>query len=159
MTIEAVRISLKIHSYFRNKLLYCTENKYKHFIPKDLKGSLKIEDLNIPETNLGSIFVEIKRFSYYFIAPTLIYRDSYIKYNLRNGSTKRDYKFLAANLMNFLLTIYFAFLLCKSYVFPLADEFRKEELTVGNFFSKSLVIIVPSITWLFLGFFGFLHSW
>lgn len=120
---------------------------------------MKLEDLNIPETKLGSIYVEFKRFSYFFLAPTLIYRDSYIKYNLRNGSTKRNYRFLVANLINFLLTIYFAFLLCKTYMFPLANEFRIEELTIGNFFSKSLVIIVPSITWLFLGFFGFLHSW
>jgi len=124
MTIEAVRISLKIHSYFRNKLLYCTDNKYKHYIPKELQSSLKIEDLNIPETNLGSLSVEFKRFTYYFVAPTLIYRDSYKKYNLRNGSTKRDYNFIISNFLNFILSIYFAFLLTKYYIYPLANEFR-----------------------------------
>lgn len=31
---EMIRMGMKMHAYLRNKLLYCTNNKYRTFIPQ-----------------------------------------------------------------------------------------------------------------------------
>ena len=38
MLCEAVRMLMKSHSYFRTKLLYLKENRYKKWIPKNKKS-------------------------------------------------------------------------------------------------------------------------
>ena len=34
LSCETTRIVMKMHSYFRHKLLYGTENEYKNYLPK-----------------------------------------------------------------------------------------------------------------------------
>ena len=40
---------------------------------------MKESDLDTPEIDVGDFKVEMKRFIFFFFAPTLVYRDSYIR--------------------------------------------------------------------------------
>ena len=47
LSSETTRIVMKMHSYFRHKLLYGTDNEYKEYLPKACKAkNMTIEDLN-----------------------------------------------------------------------------------------------------------------
>jgi hypothetical protein len=81
---ESIRIIMKGHSYLRTKLLYLTDNPYKHFEFRGIhivnstnsheREKLKDNVLKISIKN-GDIFSEIKKLSYFFFVPTLMYRD------------------------------------------------------------------------------------
>lgn len=110
---ETMRIVLKTHSYIRNKLLYCTKNKYQKFIPNwALKHGFKESDLNIPDLKMENTLVELKRYTYFLFSPTLVYRNIYIK------SPTRNYKKLLNDLLNFLLSIYFMNIMFKTMFQP-----------------------------------------
>ncbi|KAL4511871.1 hypothetical protein ABPG72_012716 [Tetrahymena utriculariae] len=149
---EMVRIGMKMHSYLRNKLLYCTENEYKTFIPKEFESQYSIKDLNLPEFNLSDIQTEICRFIYFFFAPTLIYRDKYIL------APTRSFKSAIMHFLNFFLCIYFGFILfktfCKDQIILLATNF-----TVSQFIQCLFKLMMPSTFAILLLFFGLLHSW
>ena len=104
------RISMKMHSYLRNKLLYCTENEYKGLIPDEFKSKgFDSKSIFQPKFEMSDYWTEIKRFSFFFVAPTLLYRDSYIK------TSKRSYRAAAFHFLNFFLCIYFGFILFKTF--------------------------------------------
>jgi len=77
-----------MHSYFRNKILYCYYNR---------KSNLSMD--------LQSVQVELSRSNYFYFAPTLIYRDSYPLAKTRNLVA------LMLHFFNFLLCVYFGFIL------------------------------------------------
>jgi sterol O-acyltransferase len=107
---ESVRMIMKAHSYFRTKMLYLSDNPYKDFEFRDVKvintavDSLKDDEkskdlkINIRE---GDIFYEIKKLSYFFHAPTLIYRDSYVL------TPVRSFRKIIVHLVNFLACTYY----------------------------------------------------
>ena len=73
---EGTRMMMKSHSYFRTKMLYCTNNNYKNYSIKgvsvngnDEKHSIKV---NI---DMKDFFGELKRLVFFLFSPTLIYRD------------------------------------------------------------------------------------
>ena len=71
---------MKVHSYFRNKILYGNPafKEYAEFIPRWAKD-VKVEDLNIPDIKIQDMGTEVKRFCYFFFVPTLVYRDRYAR--------------------------------------------------------------------------------
>jgi sterol O-acyltransferase len=97
--IEGIRMMMKSHSYLRNKLLYCTDNPYKYFSPDFLKD--KTDDSRLPIFNVMDLSTEIRRYSYFFIAPTLIYRDSYTL------NPHRNFTRAFIHLTNFVICLYY----------------------------------------------------
>ena len=82
LLVEAVKISMKMHSYLRNKLLYASDiwKGYGTFIPKLYKQKGMTEaDLYIPTMAFYPIAKEVKKYIYFIFAPTLLYRDKYVK--------------------------------------------------------------------------------
>jgi sterol O-acyltransferase len=79
---EMVRMSMKMHAYFREKMVFSKERKNEaiaNYIPDwAVKRGVTIEDLDKPEIDIRDFVTEIKRFTYFFFAPTLVYRDHYV---------------------------------------------------------------------------------
>lgn len=109
---EMVRMFMKSHSYLRNKLLYCTENKYKNMEFRGIRvvngpaenGKAHGEDkgklvyINIKDED---IFSEIQKISYFFFCPTLIYRDHYTL------TPVRSFKKIIVHTVNFIACTYY----------------------------------------------------
>jgi sterol O-acyltransferase len=95
--IEGVRMMMKSHSYLRNKLLYCTDNPYK-----DLDREFtKDKEYKRPVFSVEDISMEIRRYSYFFVSPTLVYRDSYTL------TSKRSFTRAFIHFGNFLICLYY----------------------------------------------------
>ena len=75
IVMEGTRMAMKAHSYLRNKLLYCTDNKYRSKVPNFITKNSKADSIKFPTFTIKDVSTEIRRFTYFFIAPTLIYRD------------------------------------------------------------------------------------
>lgn len=173
---ELARVSLKMHSYMREKVLYGfseLHEEYINFKPKSMKEAITpsnntINDKNDKNTNRNinnnpnshpdikilSFKEELKRFTFFFFCPSLIYRDSYPRIqHIR-------WKYLFANIFNFLSCIMFLYILLKYNIEPFMNNF-----TVSKYFSliqfiyDSLSLALPGICFLVVGFFMFLHSW
>lgn len=48
IVMEGTRMAMKAHSYLRNKLLYCTENKYRNKVPNFIIKNSKTENIKYP---------------------------------------------------------------------------------------------------------------
>lgn len=151
LTCEMARFAMKIHGYFREKMLHCTPNKYKEFIPKFAqKRGIKYEDLNMPNINMGGLFTELRRFNYYLWVPTIIYRDDYVmrpKISMGN---------LLSNLLTFNLCFYYTFALIKGFVSPTFNNYFQEKADIEDIVAISTA---TGIIFLLMAFFGVLHSW
>lgn len=72
---------MKMHAYFREKILNAIlkDSQIALFIPEwAKKQGMKVEDLDQPQITVESLHIELYRFFYFFMAPTLIYRDTYV---------------------------------------------------------------------------------
>lgn len=78
---EMARMSMKMHAYIREKMLYGRKDKvYGEFIPEWAKKmGVEMADLDLPTITIESLSVEAKRFGYFFFVPTLVYRDTYVR--------------------------------------------------------------------------------
>lgn len=152
---ECFRICMKIHSYLRNKLLYgVKDNFFTTFLPPDaIKRGITIKDLNIPNIKIGVFSEEFIRYGYFLLAPTLVYRDEYPK------RARRNINFLLFNLINCILTVYYAFILFKTFMKPQFAHVGKEPGTFSGFLLSIFKSILPGIISLMLIFYGLLHSW
>jgi sterol O-acyltransferase len=119
---EMIRMGMKMHAYLRNKLLFCSQDfsKYRYFIPT-FAGKLGIteKDLVDPKIDLKDSLTEVLRYMFFFFCPTLIYRDNYIK------SPNRNYRKMFEHFFNFVLCIYFGFVLFKTFCKPQIHIFFK----------------------------------
>ena len=100
---------MKAHSYIRTKLLYIKKNPYMDF---EFRG-MKVLNVTPEEeyNNKGKefkisireadIFGEMKKLSYFFFCPSLIYRDSYVL------TPVRSFRRMIAHLLNFLACCYY----------------------------------------------------
>jgi hypothetical protein len=58
-------MSMKIHSYARNKILYGIPNKLARFVPKEMVAmGLREDNIVLPEITIGTISQEIKRYGF-----------------------------------------------------------------------------------------------
>lgn len=94
---------MKSHSYFRTKLLYLKDNNFKAWVPprRKTKDSEEKEEPPKIKITLGDFYTEVKRFSYFFVCPTLIYRDEYTLTPLRSTTS------ILFNFINFMACIYY----------------------------------------------------
>ena len=156
ITCEMVRMSLKMHSYLREKLLFGNgDNEYARFIPESLvKKGVTLEYLSLPEINIHDMQVEFHRFLYFFFAPTLIYRDSYPRIQFQ-----RRYSMVFANLLNVLGTIFYTFIIFQGSCVPYFQRTWKEEYNFKFILVSWFKAMIPGTMLLVLTFFGMLHSW
>ena len=151
---ESTRISFKVHSYFRNKLLYGIENKYATFLTPDAKKrGITEKDLNIPKITIADFSTEIKRYSYFLLCPTLVYRDEYPK------RANRNIKFILFNGFNYALCIYYLFILVKTFMKPEFSNTADKPVKLGEILISIFKSILPGTFCLLLLFYGLLHSW
>jgi sterol O-acyltransferase len=156
VTCEMVRMSLKMHSYLREKLLFGNgENQWAKFIPESLKNKgVTIESLNIPDIKIEDLQSEYCKFTYFFFAPTLIYRDYYPRTNYSDRSSR-----IISSLLNVLGTIFYTFIIFQRYCFPYFQESWKEEYNFRFVLISWFKVMIPGTMLLILLFFGMLHSW
>jgi len=138
----------------RNKLLYGSEigAGYRDFLPaQDRSRGHTLKDLHSPQIKIESLVKEASKYLYFLFAPTLLYRDRYIK------GPKTNYRMVFAHFLNFFLCIYYAFILFKIYML---DVFKsKNPPGILDFAQAITQTCLPATVCLFLGFFGLLHSW
>ena len=98
---EGTRMFMKSHSYLRSKLLYLKNNSFKDYEVQGRK--VNGEDKNDPKMKItfGDFPLEVKRLSYFFFAPTLIYRDHYTLTPLRSVTK------IFIHFINFMACIYY----------------------------------------------------
>lgn len=151
---EMIRVSMKMHSYFREKLLYGNgKNKYAEIIPKSATG-LKPTDMIIPKLNIKTFGEEVQRYSYYLLAPTLIYRDSYPKID-----RSIRWKNLSVHLFDFFGSIVYTALIFKAFCVP---EFKLASKNITN--SQAVLLswfrsMLPGTMVFLLIFFAVMHAW
>ncbi len=86
------------------------------------------------------------------LAPTLIYRDHYVRAPHRNNIT------IVIETGNFLMSIYYGFIMFKTFCKEPILELR-DNLTISGFIIVIFKLMMPSTFALMLLFFGLLHSW
>lgn len=153
---ECFRIQMKIHSYFRMKLLYgCGENKYREFVPEFIKEKVGpvLPELVVPEVKIEDSAAEVQKFTYFLFAPTLLYRDQYI---LR---TRSNWKFISSNFIEFLFGIYYTFIMFRIYLQPKFILIGKEDAWSQVTMMTILQIMLPSFLCLFILFYIVIHAW
>ena len=153
--IEATRMGMKSHSYLRNKLLYASDiwEKYRYFIPANArKAGVKESDLYIPDIKFHPLSKEVKKYLYFLFAPTLLYRDKYVR------APKVHYGKVIFHYVNFFLCIYYGYMLYKIFVLPLFENTGKDTGDFLDFVLSILSSVMPGITSLVMLFFGLLHS-
>lgn len=72
------RTSMKVHAYFREKIIngINKDGEVAHFIPDWAKKlGVKFSDVDQPNIEVKDLITEIRRYLFFFICPTLIYRD------------------------------------------------------------------------------------
>jgi hypothetical protein len=82
VSCEMARMSMKMHAYFREKISIGTgiHDDFAKFIPNwAKKRGITENDLDLPKITIEDFGTEIKRFVYFHFAPTLIYRDNYVR--------------------------------------------------------------------------------
>mmetsp|Transcript_31918 Transcript_31918/g.28276 ORF Transcript_31918/g.28276 Transcript_31918/m.28276 type:complete len:226 (+) Transcript_31918:785-1462(+) len=145
------RFAMKIHAYFREKLLHCTPNQYLKFIPSFAKKrGVTFKDLNMPKITKSSLWTELKLFNYFLWIPTLVYRDEYPK---RHKVSKSNLFF---NIISFHLCFYYVFALIKELLIPTFNRYFEEKADLEDIITASSICGVLFTT---LAFFGILHSW
>ena len=104
VSCEMARVSMKTHAYFREKLilgLKMNENMAK-FLPEWAKRKgIKITDIDEPNIEVGSFSTEMKRFVFFFFAPTLVYRDEYVR------TKEIRFNMLIKHLITFFIIIFY----------------------------------------------------
>lgn len=148
---EMVRLCMKMHSYFREKLLHgLGKNEFQKFIPPGADPS----DLTLPGINISNFNQEVTRYAYFLLCPSLIYRDSYPK---RNRSIR--WKNLSVHLFGFFGSIAYTTLIFKAFCVP---EFRAASMNIKDIHALILSwfrSMLPGTMVFLLIFFAVMHSW
>lgn len=151
---ESTRCSFKCHSYLRNKLLYGLPNQYATYLSEEaIKRGITEKDINIPTITIEDFWAELHRYFYFFFCPTLVYRDEYPKRSTRN------IKFILFNGFNCALSIYYIFILLKTFIKPEFSHSGEKPGTLGDFLISIFKSTLPGTFCLLLLFYGLLHSW
>jgi sterol O-acyltransferase len=155
-SLECARLSMKAHSYLREKMLYgFGPNEFSSFLPEEVTAKgITLAQTCPPTINILSLFKELQRYLYYCFAPTLIYRDSYP----RLASRRRWGKiiFFGANWFGTVVFVYLIFrqLSITNLKNSWTDPWHPHIILASWLDSK-----LPATLLLMLVFFGFLHAW
>jgi len=164
VSCEMVRMSMKMHAYLREKMLYGRNNKqkqadaevktYAEFIPKWAeKHGVEISDLDLPQIEIGTFYEESIRFLYFHFVPTLIYRDSYIR------SPSIRWPFVVRHITAFLLIIFYIWCIFKALCIPVFKNHMQSPSSLHQFIHSVTSSTVTGTVCLLTLFYGILHTW
>ena len=114
-----------------------------------------------PAVDIGSPLIEARRFAYFLISPTFIYRDTAPSPLIARSPTGR-FAAAAYHGANFAASIGFGLLLIRSSILPALDRASSNgnmPTTVAGLFLVVFELILPIMTLFILAFFALLHSW
>jgi sterol O-acyltransferase len=150
MGCEIGRIILKIHSYFREKMLYGFKQYHMKYI---LFNKTPNKD-DIVEISISKFYIELKRFYYFFYCPSLIYRDTYPRL------PKFRAKFFFSQLINFFFSLSYFYLLLVLFINSrIGKTHIKSYHSFPYFLQDCLRLSVPSTLILSICFCMILHTW
>lgn len=103
--VEQTRMSMKIHSYLREKVMW------KHFHGEyacEPISSLRIKlfDIAIPEINY--FFGEISKFGFFLVVPTLLFREKYPR------TLRIRWSFVIQHTIESIAIVYYSFLIYRA---------------------------------------------
>jgi sterol O-acyltransferase len=152
VAVETARISMKVHGYFREKMLYGLKEyhqKYSLFSPfRDGTNSVPTDIKIFP------LITELKKYYYYLLCPSMIYRDTYPRIN------RHRWRLILAHGSNFVLCILFYYILMRYICDPYFNFSKiKDYYSILHFIFDSLRIAIPGVCFLVVGFFMVLHTW
>jgi sterol O-acyltransferase len=119
---EQVRMSMKIHAYFREKVLW--EYFEGKFASEPVSVALKplffgFLQVAVPESEY--ISKEVSKFLYFMFAPTLVYRDHYPR------NSRIRWSFVLTRLAEAFGIIYYAFLIFRQILPVFASDFGPDK--------------------------------
>lgn len=149
---ESTRIILKLHSYFREKILFGLKEFHMEYV--NFNPSSTSKSVNIINIKIENYFVELKKFMYYFFCPSLVYRDEY------NRLPKFRPLSLLMYIIHFIFSITFFYVfflyICTPY---LNFKYIKNYYHLSFYLLDALHMSLPSAILLMVGFFMILHTW
>jgi sterol O-acyltransferase len=101
---EQARISMKVHAYYREKILWARFDGKFASEPKSV-GADGMTFLGLPFPHPDYLTGEIHKYGYFFFAPTLVYRDSYPR------TSRIRWGYVILRFLEFSGIIYYAFLI------------------------------------------------
>lgn len=118
-----------------------------------MKRGVTIEDLEKPDINIEDWKTESKRFLYFFLAPTLVYRDKYVyTKNIR-------WQFILKQFMTFMFLVFYIWTIFKALCIPEFKDTVNNPNDLRQFIHSVLFSTVSGIVCLLALFYGVLHSW
>lgn len=153
---EMARVSMKIHGYFREKIIngLNKDGPIALFIPSwAQKMGVKVEDLDQPQIDVKDLATEVARYGFYFICPTLIYRDKYV---LRRSIR---WNIALKNIGTFLFLIFYVWSIFKAMSIPIFRDTVENPGSFRQFFNQVIFSTVSGIVLLLSLFYGILHCW
>lgn len=157
ISCEMARMSMKIHAYFREKMVFAKSRKndaIANYIPDwAAKRGITIDDLDKPDIDIRGIGTELKRFLYFFFVPTLVYRDKYIQ-------TKRiRIHFVLQQAFTFCFLILYLWAIFTAIAIPAFKDTVSNPSSVKQFIHSVFSSMISGIICLLTIFYGVLHTW
>jgi hypothetical protein len=156
--IDKLRIGAKLIAYFLEKTYMITYHSYGGTKPQpEGRQIIVIKDNGISDKdivfefkslNLGK---ELLNFTYFCLAPTLIYRDLYPKKN-------KNLKVIIIHTLNVVLCCMFIYIIFAIYLIPHFNDISLSFIERHNILQTLVNFIVASMMCFFVLFFGFSHS-
>ena len=146
MVIESFRIAMKVHSYFRTVLISVDISEK----PFTLEGYCEQTPNLVQDPRILKLSKKLKYYLYFLIAPTLIYRDRYPR------KKNINYGLVLIHLMNFFLSVFFAYILAKVFIYK---NFENGIPEGWNFALMCINFGLPATFFFLIGTFGLSHSW
>lgn len=154
---EAARLSMKVHAYLREKLLYGVypDSQAANYVP-DWAAKLGVtkESLRSYTISVGDWQTELGRYVYFLFAPTLVYRDSYPR-------SRKSIRWIQVviHFLNVIGAIALTFLIFRTMCTPYFEATALHPGDMNTFTMSVFRSMVPGMLVLLLAFFGVLHSW
>ena len=156
LSSEMARTSMKMHAYFREKLVLGRGGPTemgKYIPPYAAKIGVTEKDLDIPKITVEDLYTELKRYVYFYFAPTLVYRDEYVR------NRKIRYQFLFKNILTFVTLVFYIWCVFKSLCIPIFKHTVDNPGSLRQFISSVIFSTVSGIICLLTLFYGVLHCW
>jgi sterol O-acyltransferase len=153
LSCEMARMSLKIHAYFREKVLYGLKDFHKDLAYFSL-GKNELTEDKLPKIQIETIKIELKKIVFFLFCPSLIYRDSYPRLIFYR------YDKIAAHIVNFLLCCSCLYLLFRYICSPYLTTIKLRNMYSLLYFAYDTIrLSVVGTFFLIIMFFLVLHTW
>lgn len=147
---------MKVHAYYREKIIngINRNGEFAMFIPEwAKKQGVKESDLDQPDISVGNFYEELSRYAYFFLAPTLIYRDSYPR------NRKIRLHIVLKNIFSFIILIFYLWCVFKALCIPIFKHTVNNPGGLRQFIASVIFSTVSGIICLLTLFYGMLHCW